>query len=559
MTELMQVATKHRRRLNEIVKVLDRYGLAAWAARPGTAIPGVEIAKRLAEPGLSAMSAGERLRAALTELGTTFVKFGQMLSLRPDLVGPDVASELEKLQTSVAPDAPGIVRETVAADLHAPVEELYATFEADAMGSGSVAQVHSATLHDGTDVVVKVLHAGVERKVTEDLKLMRALAEFLTEKDPEIARYRPTTMVAEFDRMMRSAIDMRQELAHLERFTSNFAMEPDVVIPAPQPTLSSARVLTMGRLVGQAFSDRATLEAAGGDVDRLVRRAAEIYLEMIFRDGVFHADPHPGNFLLISGNRLGILDFGDVGYVTAPRRAQLENLVIAVGTRDVESLTDTILDMTDPPSDVDVLTLRGDIDIWLHRYFLGGVSHLDVAAILRSWAQLMHDHHLVLPADLALLFRVMLRLQGLGRSLGTDVRLTEMLTPYMSEILAKRFDPKRVAHHAARTARSWQHLVESLPDQLLATLERARTGELGVDFRVRDVDGAVDRLVDGLLASASLLAAAQLISRQAGPTVHGVSIAGIGAAASALVTWRRLATKRAGHRTVVQRARSLRD
>ena len=166
----------------------------------------------------------------------------------------------------------------------------------------------------------------------------------------------------------------------------------------------------------------------------------------------------------------------------------------------------------------------------------------------------MHDHHLVLPADLALLFRVMLRLQGLGRSLGTDVRLTELLTPYVDEMLADRFDPDRMARHAVRTARSWQRLVESLPDQLLATLDRARTGELGVDFRVRDVDGAVDRLVDGLLASASLLAAAQLISRKAGPTFRGLSIAGVGAGVSAVATWQRLATKRQDHKTVVQRA-----
>ena len=204
-----------------------------------------------------------------------------------------------------------------------------------------------------------------------------------------------------------------------------------------------------------------------------------------------------------------------------------------------------------------MLRLRADIDVWLHRYFLGDVAHLDIAGILRSGMQLMHDHNLVLPADLALLFRVMLRLlPGLGRSLSTDVRLTELLAPYINEILADRFDPKRMARRAVRTARSWQHLVESLPDQLLATLD-VPGRELGMDFRVRDVDGAVDHLVDGLLASASLLAAAQLISRKASPTFRGVSIAGVAAGVSAIATWRRLAVKRQNHKSFVQRARAI--
>ena len=225
-----------------------------------------------------------------------------MLSLRPDAVGTEVAAELQQLQGSVPPDPPDVARRIVTQDLGSPLEELFTTFEADAMGSGSVAQVHAATLHDGTEVVVKVLHDGTERTVRDDLDLMRALAQYLEHQDPELARYGPTTIVSEFDKMMRGAIDLRQESANLQRFTVNFAHEPDVVIPTAYPKLSSRRVVTMRRLVGQPFADRATLEATGWDVDALVRRATEIYLEMIFRDSLFHADPHPGNFFAAQGS-----------------------------------------------------------------------------------------------------------------------------------------------------------------------------------------------------------------------------------------------------------------
>ena len=213
--------------------------------------------------------------------------------------------------------------------------------------------------------------------------------------------------------------------------------------------------------------------------------------------------------------------------------------------------------MTTPPPDVDVTQLRADIDTWLSRYFLSGVGHLDVTAILTSWTEMMHEHQLVLPADLAVLLRVLLRLQGLGRTVGTEVRITELLTPYLHQMLAARFDPERIARRAVRTARAWDHLIQTLPEQIGASLERLRSGQVGVDFRVRDVDGAVDRLVDGLLASASLLAAAQLIARRAGPTIGGVSVPGLGVVAVGASVWARLATKRQGHKSVVQRARSI--
>jgi ubiquinone biosynthesis protein len=557
MDELTEALAKHRKRLAQIMSVLGRYGLADWAGQEGVA--GVKLAQRFADPALSALSRGERMRGAAVELGTTFVKFGQMLSLRADVVGPQVASELEKLQASVPADPPEVALRIVAEELGAPIEESFAAFEAEAMGSGSVAQVHAATLHDGTEVVVKVLHDGVAQTVGEDLELMRALATYIEQQDPELARYRPTTIVAEFDKMMRGATDMSQERGNLQRFIANFAHEPDVVIPTPYPEYSRRRVVTMSRLVGQPLTDRAALEAAGWDVDALVRRATEIYLEMIFRDGLFHADPHPGNFLLLEGRRIGILDFGDVGFVSAPRRAQLEDVVIAVGTRNVDELTDTILEMTTPPPGVDVTQLRADIDVWLHRYFLGGVGHLDVAAILTSWSELMREHHLVLPADLAVMFRVLLRLQGLGRTVGTEVRVTELLTPYLQQMLAARFDPHRIARRALQTTRAWDHLIQTLPDQIQATFERLRTGEVGVDFRVRDVDGATDRLVDGLLASASLLAAAQLIARKAGPTIGGVSITGLAVVGVGANAWARLASKRQGRKSFVQYARQISD
>jgi ubiquinone biosynthesis protein len=551
---------RYRDRLDEVARVLGKYGFAAWVQR-GSGLVGSSAVRQLVErrvdPEIVAMSAGERLRRALIELGTTWIKFGQMLSLRPDVVGSDVAEELAKLQATVPADRPGLAQALVERELGGTVPELYASFESEPFASGSVAQVHRGTLADGTAVAVKVLHDGVERRVLEDLELMQGIAAYLEDEDSEIAQLRPTLLIGEFSQMMHDAIDLSQELTNLQRFTMNFAEEPDVVIPAPFPELSRRRVLTMSMISGAPFTDRASVEATGWDVDMLVHRAAEIYLEMIFRDSLYHADPHPGNFLLPDGSHIAILDFGDVGRLSSMRKRQLEDMVIAVGTHDVDSLIDVIVEMTTPPPTVDMNDLRSSIEAWLDRYLLVGVGHLDMTAIMDSGMQLLHDNKLVLPADLALLFRVLLRLQGLGRGVNTDVRVTELLDPYVKKMMAERFDPKRLVRRVSRTARGWDHLAASLPGDIEGILQQIRAGQLGVDFRVHDPDGAVDHLVDGLVASASVLASAQLIARRTGPTIGSISVPGLVAAGVGAFTWQRLVRHRREHETWVRRARDL--
>ena len=560
MPGLPAALMRHRARLDEIAGVFAKYGFAAWVQR-GSGLVSTRVMQGLVDrhvdPQIVSMSDGERLRRALTELGTTWVKFGQMLSLRPDVVGDDVAEELAKLQATVAPDPPGVAQALVERELGAAVSDFFGSFDPEPMASGSVAQVHRATLPDGTAVAVKVLHDGVEHRVLADLELMEAIAAYLENEDPGIAQLRPTVIVSEFSQMLHDAIDLSQELQNLQRFTVNFADEPDIVIPRPYPELSRRRVLTMSLISGAPFADRASVEATGWDVDALVRRAAEIYLEMIFRDSLYHADPQPGNLLLPDGTHIAILDFGDVGRISSMRRRQLEDLVIAAGTNDVDGFIDVVVEITTPPPTVDMNKLRSQIDVWLNRYLLIGVGHLDMAAIINTGMELLHDNGLVLPADLSLLFRVMLQLQGLGRELNTEVRVTELLQPYMKKLLAERFDPRRLARHAGRTIRGWDRLAASLPGDIEEIVQQIRAGRLAIDFRVHDADGAVDHLVDGLVAAASVLASAQLFSRRTGPTVGPISMPGLVAAGVGVLTWQRLVRRRREHKTWVSRAREL--
>ena len=560
MPGLPAALVRHRQRLDEIAEVLAKYGFAAWVQRGGGLVSG-RVMKRLADhyvdADIVAMSEGERLRRALSELGTTWIKLGQMLSLRPDVVGDDVAAELTRLQATVPPDPAGVAQALIERELGGSVSDLFGEFDPEPMASGSVAQVHRARLHDGTAVAVKVLHDGVEHRVLEDLDLMEGIAAFVESEDPELARLRPTVIVGEFSQMLHDAIDLSQELRNLQRFMLNFADEPDIVIATAYPELSRRRVLTMSLISGAPLTDRAGVEATGWDVDALVRRAAEVYLEMIFRDSLYHADPQPGNLLLPDGSHIAILDFGDVGRISSMRRRQLEELVITAGTHDIDGFVDVIIDITTPPATIDMNALRAQIDAWVNRYLLIGVGHLDMAAIITTGMKLLHGNGLVLPADLSLLFRVMLELQGIGRDLNTEVRVTELIEPYVKKLLAERFDPRRVVRHVGRTFRAWDHLAASLPEDVQQILEQIRTGRLGVDFRIHDSDGAVDHLVDGLVAAASVLASAQLISRRTGPSVGSISLPGVVAAGVGVLTWQRLVRRRREHKTWLSRAREI--
>ena len=560
MPGLPAALMRHRARLDEIAGVFAKYGFAAWVQR-GSGLVSTRVMQGLVDrhvdPEIVSMSDGERLRRALTELGTTWVKFGQMLSLRADVVGDDVAAELARLQATVAPDPAGVAQALVERELGAAVSDFFGSFDPEPMASGSVAQVHRATLPDGTAVAVKVLHDGVEHRVLADLELMEGIAAYLENEDPGIAQLRPVVIVSEFSQMLHDAIDLSQELQNLQRFTLNFADEPDIVIPRPYPERSRRRVLTMSLISGAPFADRASVEATGWDVDTLVRRAAEIYLEMIFRDSLYHADPQPGNLLIPDGTHIAILDFGDVGRISSLRRRQLEDLVIAAGTNDIDGFIDVVVEITTPPPTVDMNRLRSQIDVWLNHYLLIGVGHLDMAAIINTGMELLHENGLVLPADLSLVFRVMLQLQGLGRGLDTDVRVTELLQPYLKTLLAERFDPRRLARHAGRTIRGWDHLAASLPGDIEEILQQIRAGRLAIDFRVHDADGAVDHLVDGLVAAASMLASAQLFSRRTGPNVGPISMPGLVAAGVGVLTWQRLVRRRREHKTWVSRAREL--
>ena len=318
---------------------------------------------------------------------------------------------------------------------------MFASFETEPLASGSVAQVHRATLQDGTKVVVKVIHRHVRRRVLEDLELLGALAVWAEAVSPAAHRLRFAGVAADFDHSMRGAVDLREELANLQRFGAIFADDDGVRIPAAYPEQSAAGVLTMEEMTGHVLEDADSVRAAGWTPDDLASRTASIYLTMMFEHGIYHTDPHPGNFLLEPGV-ITILDFGDVARLPTSKRRQLEDLVASVGSGDPRAVTDALLEITDAPAGTDEEAVQNDVESFITDHLDGDIGSLDLGVLSRGLAAVVQRHGLSLPGEIALVLRVITLLQGLAATIGADIDLPSITKPFTLDLVKRRPRPE---------------------------------------------------------------------------------------------------------------------
>ncbi|MEM8678655.1 MAG: AarF/UbiB family protein, partial [Planctomycetota bacterium] len=319
-------------RFRDVVTILAKYGLADWLG--DHRFDWLQERLRSADGRrLDELGTNQRIRYALTELGATFIKLGQVLSTRPDLVGTDLAEELSQLQANTPADPPEYVAHLIESEFDEPPSELFARFNPEPFASASIGQVHAATLSDGTKVVVKVQHQAIEDRVQNDLEILHMLSSLAEEVSPATRQYQPKKTAEEFSKTLLKEMDFSREASNLRKFQQNFADDDQICIPAVHEAHSSRRVLTMDFLKGTSLGDEAKLAASGHDLTDLARRGAEMFLDMIFRDGFCHADPHPGNLLVLDDGSIGLLDCGMVARINEELREQVEDMAIAAVDR----------------------------------------------------------------------------------------------------------------------------------------------------------------------------------------------------------------------------------
>ncbi|MCI4439852.1 AarF/UbiB family protein [Tibeticola sp.] len=552
-------AARDLARLKEIASVLVRHGFGELVRRLG-------LADRLERAGhalhwdhaadLARLPAPVQVRLALEELGPTFVKLGQILAGRADLFGPEWIAEFEKLHSQVPALPIEALRPQLREDLGAEPEAVFARFDAQPLAAASIAQVHGARLQDGTEVVVKIRRPGIESVIEADLRLMARLAALAEAEWPALKPYRPQQLVREFARSLRRELDLANECRNAERIAANLAALPYIVIPRVYWDWTGARINVQQRIEGVPGEriDALTPEA-GFDRERLARRGAHAVLKMIVQDGIYHADPHPGNVFYLSGNRIAFIDFGMVGRLSERRREELLSLLLGLVEREPRAVADVLLEWASDGHGADLAQLEREIEAFVDQYHGVPLAQLRLGQMLADATAILREHQLGLPSDLALLVKAFITLEGLGRSLDPNFHMAAEATPLLRQVLRARYEPRALARRAWGTLRRALGVVEHLPDDVAQILRQARRGQLNIALdivhlkRVGDqIDRAANRLAMALVIAALVIGSSIVMTVQGGPTLLGLPLFGLlgflGAVAGGL--WLIRAIRRSG-------------
>jgi ubiquinone biosynthesis protein len=522
------------RRWTEIVSVLSKYGLAGWLSQFNIDFL-TNLLRASGEESQSNLTQHQRIRLALTELGPTFIKFGQLLSTRSDAIGPALADELAMLQSDAPQDDFETIKQIIEAEQGRPLEEVFTDFEKTPVASASIGQVHRAKIsaslyqpepHDAesaataegelVDVVVKIRHQGIDRIVETDLDIINGLAQ-LAERLEEFKAYQPVAVVRQLSRSMKRELDFDREQRNLVQFAALFKKNKDIVLPQPYPDLCTSRMITMQRVDGMDLRKASRAGTNPAKLAWIARTGANIYLQMIFNHGFYHADPHPGNILLTDEGKIGLLDFGMVGRISEQLREDIESMLVAIVNQDVSMLTALIKRVGNCPMNLDETALANDVADFVGQYSTQNVSHFDMSGALNDFVAVVRQYKITLPSEASMLIKVLVTLEGTGRMLSPNFSLMEIMKPFQRMLLLKRLSPARHVRKMRRFYLEVEQLVDALPTRLTNILEQIQTGRFDVHLDHRRLGPTANRLVVGLMTSAVFLGSSLMLSYKVPP------------------------------------------
>lgn len=518
-----------RRRVSRgrrIVAVLMRYGFAELAARLG--MPSGFRMRRGTRRDIASLSEPERLVKALEELGPTFIKLGQVLSTRPDILPKDYLTALTRLQDNVTRLPFTDVERVIQRALCCPLSDVFSEFNPVPVAAASLSQVHRARLKDGTDVAVKVQRPGITDGITADLDILAGAARFAEKRLPDFAAYDPVAIVEEFSRSLKSELDFVHEGQNADICRAKFGSDPTVFIPKVYWEHSTSRVLIMDFLDGTKVTNLAELASIGVDRRQLAVRGCAVYMKMIFDHSFFQPDPHPGNLVVLADGRIGIFDFGMFSRIDDDIHDLLVDLLIATWHRDATKLAQLIIRGGASTGHVDEAALRTDVGDLIERYYGADISELSVGRMLEELMPLIHRHHIHLPPRLAMLVRGLATVEGLGLLVDPDFNFTREMSPHVERVALKRFGPLGWLKSLRRSRTEIDALFRTLPTDLRHIIDGLKRGEIKLRIdqdelqdMFKNVGRANNRLSVAIVLAALIVSSTLLIINS--PTgVHGI-------------------------------------
>jgi ubiquinone biosynthesis protein len=504
------------RRYNQIISVLLKYGFEDLVAymdeKKRFGFIKKLIPKTTYEKSLH-LSKWEKMRLVCEELGPTFVKFGQILSNRPDLLPPDLIKELEKLQDGVPPIPGKLAIEVVEKELGKKTEELFSGFESEAFASASMAQVHRATLKTGEKVVLKIQRPGIKEVIESDIKVMLYMAEVFSSRIPSLKSFDPVGLVRNFEDSIIKELDFIHESINIQRFHNNFLKDETdegwIHSPKAFTEFTTSKVLTLEYIDGVKISDLKKLYSNGYKPEIIGERLALSYFKQVFNYGFFHADPHPGNLLVLHDNVICYLDYGMMGSISRKDLEALGDLFLSVRSKDIRKIVRALQQLSDNTIIKDQRELESDITEMVQSYSFRTVHENEISTLMMQLKDIIVNHGLKVPTHFFLLIRSMVTAEGVIRQLNPNLDLERMLKPFLIKLVAKKFNPIQFAKRVFNSVYEMGAYMEDLPRDLKNAMRKINSGEIKVDLRHKGIDPLVHTLnrITRQIVSAVIIAA----------------------------------------------------
>jgi ubiquinone biosynthesis protein len=530
----------HLPRYREIIAILWKYGFAdvlrLVALQRFLGIEDATIAVH--EEGLLAKPVSERVRLALGELGPTFVKFGQIVSSRRDLVTDEYYVELCKLQTQVPPFPAADAKAIIAEELGRPISEVFKRFQDKPVGSASIAQVHAARLSDGTKVAVKVQRPNIEEVIELDLAMLLDLARFMDRHVPEISGVNPIGVVMEFSSILRKELDFNNEALNIERFGAQFADNPWIKVPTLYREFTTPRVLTMEFLSGRNIMDVGALERKDIDPAELAEHITELIYLQIFEYGFFHGDPHPGNMLVMPGGVTGLLDYGMMGTFSPPFRSSIAHLIAGLAERDHQQVMDSILEMSEEGFAGNPGKMLTDVENFSETHLNQPLRDINLGEVLNKLLELLRNNRLRMKGSFYLGIKALTQVEAIGRSLNPDLNFVKLGEPYALRQIEGKYHPTRIFSLARKLFGESLDFLEDFPHDFRQLYQRIKHGKINIPLEHKidpegfeplrkTLDSIANRLTNAILTASVLICSSILVLSGLPPKIWGVPIIGL--------------------------------
>jgi len=530
----------HLPRYREIVTILWKYGFADVLRLVALQrFLGMEDATiTLREEGLLSKPIPERMRLALEELGPTFVKFGQIVSSRRDLITDEYYVELCKLQDEVPPFPSDEARSIIAEELGRPVAELFKKFDDKPVAGASVAQVHAAQLPDGTRVAVKVQRPNIQEVIELDLAIVLDLARFIERHVPEISGVNPIGVVLEFSSTLRKELDFNNEASNIERFGAQFANDRWIQVPVVFRELTTAKVVTMEFISGYDIMDASALRRASIDPVAVSEHITELIYKQIFEHGFFHGDPHPGNMLVMPGGVTGLLDYGMMGFFSPPFRSSIAYLLAGLAEKNYQEVMSAILEMSEEGFASNPGKMLADVEAFSEQNLNQPLRDIKLGEVLNELLEMLRHNHLRMKGSFYLGVKALTQVEAIGRALNPDLDFLKLGEPYAMRQIEGKYRPSRIFALARKLFGESLDFLEDFPHDFRQLYQRLKHGKINIPLQHKidpegfeplrkTLDSIANRLANAILAASVLICSSILILSGLPPRLGGVPIVGL--------------------------------